>query len=515
MGVEGIFELTNEKLLRLPREGEEPKYQPNLAERWEMSADGLTWNLYLRQGIQFQEGWDEFTAEDVLFSALEVSKVGSVSGDASIFRIGAGIESYEIVNPYHFRMHLTRPNMEMERMLAMGELSMVSKRYYETVGHAYAIQNPIGTAPWRLIEHKPAEFMRYEAVENHWRKTPEFKYLKVVGIPELSAQLAMLKTGAADFVGIPSDRKAEVEAAGLHTKTRPGAASAAVLLGGMVLPTRAGFDPTVPWAPHQDEPEALADHTAGFGKVTGGSEWNQRALKVRMALTYSINVDAIIDVMFYGDAVKGPFGAAGNWAPFGSPLNRPEWEPMPYDPALAKQLLEEAGYANGFEKPIRFLIYESELFPLAGQVAEAVARDWEAIGLTVNREMVEYIVQRPWFAARESAWMVKLNFYGPFEEPWSGGVHYTTISYNEAYNDGFESLDIDVLLDNAATTLDYDERQEVIRELGDYYWPRYIIPPIVITSRVFALSAKVGDIPVGVEPMTYVWGNFEYATHAD
>ncbi len=127
--------------------------------------------------------------------------------------------------------------------------------------------------------------------------------------------------------------------------------------------------------------------------------------------------------------------------------------------------------------------------------------------------MVDYAVQRPWFAARESAWMVKLNHYGPFEEPWSGGVHYTTHSENAAYNDGFESLDIDPLLDACATIIDYEERQEAIRELGDYYWLRYVIPPIAITSRVFAVSDKIGEIPVGIEPMTYVWGHFEYATN--
>jgi len=232
-----------------------------------------------------------------------------------------------------------------------------------------------------------------------------------------------------------------------------------------------------------------------------------------MAMTYSINVDAIIDKMFYGEAVKGPFGAAGNWAPFGSPLCRPEWKPMPYDPALAKQLLIEAGYPDGFE--LRFLVMSSERLPLLEEVAEAVCRDYEVIGLTVKREMVDYIVQRPWFAARESAWMVKMNAYGPFPEPWSGGVHFTTHSTNEGYNDGFESLDIDPLLDKCATTLDYDERMEAIRELGDYYWPRYIIPQVCITSRVFALSAKVGDIPLGVEPISYYLRNFEYATRAD
>jgi len=234
-----------------------------------------------------------------------------------------------------------------------------------------------------------------------------------------------------------------------------------------------------------------------------------------MAFCYAINVDAIIEVILDGQGEKGPLAAAGNWAPFGSPLNRPWWEEMPYDPALAKQLLQEAGYADGFENPIRFLIYESELFPESAQVAEAVARDWEAIGLDVDREMVDYVVQRPWYAARESSWMVKLNHYGPFPEPWSGGVHYTTHSGNASYNDGFESLEIDVLLDACATTIDFDERMEAIRELGDYYYARYIGAPIAITSRVFAVSSKIESLSMTKQPFDYQWGDLEWATQAD
>ena len=92
---------------------------------------------------------------------------------------------------------------------------------------------------------------------------------------------------------------------------------------------------------------------------------------------------------------------------------------------------------------------------------------------------------------------------------------YTSPTFNAAYNDGYESLELDELLVKCSTTLDFDERMEAIRELGDYYWPQYIIPPAVITGRVFALSQKVEDVPVGVQPISYYWGNFEYATRAD
>ena len=92
---------------------------------------------------------------------------------------------------------------------------------------------------------------------------------------------------------------------------------------------------------------------------------------------------------------------------------------------------------------------------------------------------------------------------------------FTSHTTNAAYNDGFESYDFDALLDKCATSLIFDERQEAIRELGDWYWERYIIAPVAINNRVFALSEKIKNIPLVIQPMSWEWRFHEYATHAD
>ncbi len=502
--------ITNENLISDPREGEEARYQPELAESWTLSEDGVTWDFYLREGVQWQGGWGEFTAEDVLFSFQEISKAGSVNGSASKFRIGGegSMASYEVVSPYHFRMTQVEPDAETEGELASVNSLIVSKKHYEGVGYDSAIQSPIGTGPWRLIEHKVAEYVRYEAVENHWRQTPQFKHLTIRGVPELSGRLAMLKTGAADISSIPADNKAELEASGLWIKSMSGADVVRMPIGGMVLPTREGYDPTVPWVPHQDEPEAVADHAAGWGKVKGGSEWNQRALKVRMAMFYAVDIDAIIDNIYYGEAVKSPIF---NWMPFGTKWVRSEWKPILYDPELAKQLLIEAGYPDGFE--ITFLMYNNLTMTKGIEIGEAISRDWEAIGLTVKRELTEWTVVRPIFAARESAWKVALQPMGPNPEPWQSTnfVNRTTSPMNY----GYESYDLDELTTAAKVTLDLDERVQRTLELGDYLYERYIQMSVVITNMVIALSPKIEGFPfklTGFEPDI---SGFEYITRAD
>ena len=501
--------ITNELLVANPIEGQESVYQPILAERWEMSEDGLTWDFYLRQGIQFNEGWGEFTAEDVLFTFQEVGKPGSTNGLAAAFRIGDGGEmaSYEVVDRYHFRMNLAEVTTRMEWMLtSSGNCVVVSKKYYDTVGYDYAIEHPIGSGPWRLIEHKPAEYVKYEAVENHWRQTPEFKYLTLKLVPEETTRLAMLKTGVADVSVIGPENKAELEAAGIgiHFKSRPGAAVADATFGGNVLPTREGYDPTVPWVMHQDEP-----WNANKLPVSQLSEWNQRALKVRQAMFLAIDADAIIEKIFYGEAVREPIYA---WQPFGSIAVRPEWEPFPYDPERAKELLVEAGYPDGFEFTMNLFTHSRQ--PRLVEVAEAVSMYWEAIGLTVNRNMTEYAVMRPVWYGRNSAWQTQLKPSPPRIEPV---IQKKFMFHTEsAGSDGHESYDLDELLDVITTTLDYDERLEASLKMGDYFYDNWISPGIAISNTVFALSAKVKDFPTTISPFDFRANeNFEYATKAE
>ncbi len=512
---DNIRAFTNERLLRAPIEGEESVYQPGLAERWEMSEDGLTWDFYLRQGVQFHKGWGEFTAEDVLFSFLEIGKPGSTNGLAGTFRIGEGgdMGKYEIIDPYHLRMTLLSPSQEFRMGWALSgvDSTMLSKNYYETVGYDYAIQNPVGTGPWQLIEHKPAEYMKYEAVENHWRQTPAFKYLTVKGVPEPSSRLAMLKTGAADLVHIDIENMAELEAAGLNIKSSTGAGAVEFQLGGLVLPTREHYDPTVPWVMHQDEPESYYDFKAG--EIVEGSEWNTRALKVRMAFFHAINYDAIIDTIFYGEGVRHQvfqFGAAGTPGS-GERYTRSfeEWPLTPYDPERARELLVEAGYPDGFE--LTFHSYPDIRQPKAAEIAEAVTMDLEAIGLTVKRDMTEYAVIRSIWVNRDSAWRVMLRLrINP--EP-AVALPFTNNTRNAGYLDGFESYDFDKHIDRMKSTLIFDEHKEAVKEAGDYLIARFITAPMVVTSMIIALNpAKIDEYPTILPAFSFDLGGYEYVT---
>src|SRR6185295_13624638 len=93
---------------------------------------------------------------------------------------------------------------------------VVSKKYVERVGLSEAALKPVGTGPYKLVEHKRLESVSYEAMPQHWRETAKFKSLVIRRIPDQSARLAMLRAGEIDITEIPFKLKREADAAGLQ-----------------------------------------------------------------------------------------------------------------------------------------------------------------------------------------------------------------------------------------------------------------------------------------------------------
>lgn len=102
-----IVRMVYESLLRHPAgEINIEEIEPSLAEKWAVESDKLTWTFHLRKGVQWHEGYGEFTAEDVKFSLerLMDEKVGSP------FRKNlAAIESVTVVDPYTVKIKTKNP----------------------------------------------------------------------------------------------------------------------------------------------------------------------------------------------------------------------------------------------------------------------------------------------------------------------------------------------------------------------------------------------------------------------
>jgi peptide/nickel transport system substrate-binding protein len=167
---------------------------PMLAERWQVLDGGRTWKFQLRKGVRFHNGM-ELTAEDVKFTFTQMARDGSANSLSPEFRL---IKSMEVEGPQTITVRFEKPFVTFGNRVTHGLFASVayiqSKKYVETAGEDGAERQPVGTGPWKFVEHVRGDRIVYEAVENHWRATPHFKRLAFIKVPEPATRMAMLRS---------------------------------------------------------------------------------------------------------------------------------------------------------------------------------------------------------------------------------------------------------------------------------------------------------------------------------
>lgn len=452
-----------------PKTGEA---KPGLATKWEMSPDGKTFTFWLRQGVQFNEGWGELTAEDVKYTIERLIDPKSQAGPAGVLR--KLIAKVEAAEPYKVVISLNSPYPELVRgyLTDANQVVIASKKYVASVGDEKANAHPIGSGPFVLAEeHKkggPIKLKVIDGVEKHWRVVPEFKTITFLGIPEEATRVAMLKTGEVDLAPISYDSIETVKAAGLKIVSIPTNWSPIIRLGGLVTTDPKRHNPNAPWA----------------------------NVKVRQALNYAVDKEAIAKNIFKGEAV--PAGSGDPVPPF------LDLEPYPYDPQKAKQLLAEAGYPNGFQITLKtFATTPGAELPTIG---EAVALYWKAIGLDVK------IVPTDW---------------GTVRGEWTGGkaTDYVWTHRGMAFGEPLSALDAEYKPDQAfasyvtkesaemlaktASELDAKKREQLAREFGKQMRDEAAGVFLVYANEPYGASKKVGQWPtIRLRPL-----NIDMITH--
>ena len=188
-------------------------------------------------------------------------------------------------DPYTLIVHFKDPYPTFWMDLSMGNSTVyqgiVSKKYVETVGEEVASQKPIGTGPYKLVDFKSGSYYKFEALDSHWRVVPEFKYLTVCLVPEVSTMVAMLKNKEIDLAcNVSAEQLADLKAAGVATEYSPaGGGIIMVSWGGIAIPEDKRYDP----AYHNKDP------------------WTD--VRVRKAMTISIDRQAISKAIYAGNAV--------------------------------------------------------------------------------------------------------------------------------------------------------------------------------------------------------------------
>jgi peptide/nickel transport system substrate-binding protein len=454
-------------ILRDPRTWE---YRPALATSFQPSNEMRTWTFKLRSGVKFHEGWGDVTAEDVKFTVEQSFKPDALGGSAYFFRMH--LDRIETPDKLTVVLHFKSRQWIVPSLFTqyVGYQNVISKKYFESVGEQKASAHPIGTGPYRHVEGKQGDYHRFEAVPGHWRKTPAYRELVIRRIPEVATRLSGLRSGEIDVSQVFGDYLEQAQRAGLRIHESANAAQYWVIMTGQTTSNREDYCPQCPWTGEPGNPRSL-----------------ENGRKVRLALNLAVNKKVIHSGLWRGRGGDTPFSYY--YYPFNKGYST-DWKLPPHDPERAKKLLAEAGHAGGFE--VKVNPYVQLVAQDGPDVMEAVALDWEKIGIKVKRVPEAASSYGPKIRLRKTD--KRFSVYGspPFDEPlaaWERVIH-SKAAFNLLL-DGVFDEDIDA----AMREFDVERRTKLTRDLGQKLYDGYHGVMLGMKSITWAVSRKVGVWP--------------------
>ncbi|MEM5478063.1 ABC transporter substrate-binding protein [Pacificibacter sp. AS14] len=296
-----------------------------LATSWEPVEGENAWLLKLREGVKFHEGQD-FTAEDVVFSINRTQAPTS-----AYIKLMSSIETVEVINDYEVKLVTKDPNpilpAQLTSIMIMDsdwseENGVVEPQNFQTKEETYAVRHANGTGPFKLVSRAPDEQTIMARNEDWWGwgdHPGNIDTLEFRPIANAATRVASLLSGELDFVLDPplQDIKRIDGAEGLEIQTVP---EVRTIFFGM-----------------KQSPEPL--------KSSNVKDKNPFAdVRVRLAVNHALDLKAIQRVVMDGNSF--PTGMLTSPNVLGS---TPELDaPYGFDPEKSKELMAEAGYADGF-----------------------------------------------------------------------------------------------------------------------------------------------------------------------
>jgi peptide/nickel transport system substrate-binding protein/oligopeptide transport system substrate-binding protein len=282
----------------LVRYGPDLRVVPDLAEKWAVSADGLTYAFTLRRGVRFHNG-RELTAEDVVYSLSRLADPAR----SRRFKLLEAVGSCRATGAASVEIRLLRPQPQLLELLAMSPAAMVPREEVERLGRGFA-RAPVGTGPFRLVEWVDNDHLTLERFGGHFAGAPRLAALVYRVIAEPSVRFGAYQRGDVDISDVPPGKLRAVSRwTDFHTWP--------------------GLDVFYLGISFTREPCASNVH-------------------LRRALNWAVDRERLCRVTLEGGAVP-----AKGVLPPGLPGYNPELKGYRFDPAAARRELELAGYPGG------------------------------------------------------------------------------------------------------------------------------------------------------------------------
>ena len=409
---------------------------PDLAEKYVMNEAGDEFVFTLNKGRKFSNG-REVVADDIKYSLTRAMKpetgswgnlmlVNVVGAPAVIAGEADEAEGIEVLDDYTIKFSLIEPQSTFVSFLAASPIFINPKEEVEKWGDEYPL-HAVGTGPYMIKEFNPGTNLLLEK-NPYYYELPERPYVDeiefIMNIDEQTT-LLMIESGEADITAdlMPPSVMQQV----LNDPDWED-----------YIYNRPGFSPVFMWMNSENKP---------FDDVL-----------VRQAVLYAINRDKL-DKMLTGVGTQ----IRGLYVP-GAPGYDPDFDPYPYNPEKAKELLAEAGFPDGFDTKLYWHdeVASWTLFPVP------IQQDLAEVG--INAELIKVSVPAKNEMAAEKAMPIAVGGWGPATVDSADWYSAIFLCANKDEPTGYPSYCnpvIDEMFAETQKTFDEDKRAELFREMED------------------------------------------------
>lgn len=407
--------------------------KPSLAERWEISPDGLTYTFHLRHDVVFHDG-QPLTSADVKFSVEKVDRPLHPHGATNF----AALKDVVTPDPYTVVFHLSYPFAPFIRVFQATETPILPRHLYDVAdirNNPHNLQ-PVGTGPFKFKEWVKGDHILLERNERYFKKgQPYLDRIVYQVIPDQATRVASFETGQIDLVpysGIPNVEAGRVKDLPNTVMTTRGYESQALIM----------------WLEVNTRRKPLGD------------------ARVRRAIAHAIDKSFVLNNIWFGigKVATGPMSSVHG------DLYTPEVPTYGYDLAKANRILDEAGYKKGADG-VRFKITQDKI-PYGDEyvrLAEYVKEQLKKIGIDATTRSTD---TAGWFARIWTQWDFELNsdFVGNLTDPSLGMPRFFLASMIKkgvpfTNDSGYQNPEIDRLFAAAARELNPGKRRELFAQI--------------------------------------------------
>ena len=434
------------------------RVEPSLATRWDVSPDGLRYTFHLRQGVKFHDG-KPFVARHVAQSFRRVLNPATKGGQvwplypikgAHAFADGKSTAlGIETPDDSTVVVTLEEPFSIFPKLLAMPVASIVP----DSIGADFS-EHPIGTGPWRLVAWKHDDYLKFARNPTYFGGASTIDTLLARIIPEPSTAVAEFESGTVDILYVPEDQTRAWE----ETDSRQAKLTSA---------------------------PALRLWYIGVNTTRGAL----KDVRVRQAIARAIDVPTLLKQLLAG---RGRV-AAGVIPPSldGADTSR---KILPYDSAVARQLLADAGFAKGID--VELWCSQTAPFPRLAQSIQAylaaanirvkiVQRDASSMRAAARAGQTD-LVLKDWYADYPDA----ENFLYPLLHSANRGAGGNVSFFSDAA--------FDRLVDQSRKESDPTKRAALYRQADSVAYNRVGLMPLFFYNELYAIQPWVQGFEVPV-----------------